>query len=239
MAVAPPSNMDSLRAQYLAFMQASANPMPLKQVLEIGKLNPVDEGPIDTLFFLFRENLKNTIRQKNVFGLLDAVDENIKNGFGDDNGFAAFVTQWALDKPETAADSKLWQILAEVLDLGGVFRDNQRTFLANYVSATWPPDYDGYEYGSIIGSGVRLRSAPNLQSRTIISVSYDVVKILERTEKEETIGGETFPWVKLALLDGKEGFVYGKFLGSPVGYRAGFERKANGKWQMVFLLAGD
>lgn len=232
-------NMDSLRQVYNELMKLRLEPLSIKQVAEKAKLNPVDEAPKDTLFFVFRENLRQVVQEKNVFGLLEAVDEQIKNGFGDNNGFAEFVSLWGLDQPDEAADSEVWQVLGDVLELGGSFSDQGRFFTANYVASNWPAGYEPFESGAIIGSGVRFRSAPTLQSQTIASISYDIVKVIEHSEKEETIGGESHPWIKVALLDGREGFVYGKFLRSPVGYRAGFERKPNGQWQMNFLLAGD
>ena len=232
-------NMDSIRKVYTDLIQLRLEALPLRQVAEKGKLNPVDEAPIDTLFFVFRENLRQLIKDKNVFGLLEAVDEQIMNGFGDNNGFAAFVTQWELDKPEKASESKIWGILEEILALGGSFASQGRSFEANYISSTWPDIYAAAEHAAIAGSGVRFRSAPTLQSKTIASISYDVVKVLEYTEKVETIGGETHPWVKIELLDGREGFVYGKFLRSPIGYRASFSPNQKGVWQMDSLVTGD
>ncbi len=232
-------NMDSIRRAYTDLIQLRLEALPLQQVAEKGKLNPVDEAPTDTLFFVFRENLRQLVKDKNVFGLLEAVDEDIKNGFGDNNGFAEFVTLWELDKPEKAAASKIWSILEEVLALGGSFLALPGSFEANYVSSTWPATYEPFDHAAIIGSGVRFRTSPTLQSKTIASISYDIVKVLEYTDKEETIGGETHPWVKIAMLDGREGYVYGKFLRSPVGYRSTFSINDKGLWQMDSLLSGD
>lgn len=232
-------NMDSIRRVYTDLIQLSLETLPPKQVAEKGKLNPVDEAPADTLFFVFRENLRQLVKDKNVFGLLEAVDEQIKNGFGDNNGFAEFVTLWELDKPEKAAESKIWDILEEILALGGSFLAMPGGFEANYVSSTWPAAYESSDHAAIVGSGVRFRTSPTLQSKTIASISYDIVKVLEYTEKEETIAGETHPWVKIAMLDGREGYVYGKFIRSPLGYRASFGINGKGQWQMNSLLSGD
>ena len=38
--------------------------------------------------------------------------------------------------------------------------------------------------------------------------------------------------------DGKEGFMASRYIKSPIGYRAGFE-KVNGRWRIFFFLAGD
>ena len=55
-------NMDSIRRVYTELIQLRLEALPLKQVAEKGKLNPVDEAPADTLFFVFRENLRQLIK---------------------------------------------------------------------------------------------------------------------------------------------------------------------------------
>ena len=85
-----------------------------------------------------------------------------------------------------------------------------------------------------------MRSEPSLNARILKSLSYNIVKVLQVVnDKQETIGGETHPWVKIQLPESAlEGFVYGKYLRSPIDYRIGFEK--NGRnWQISFFVAGD
>jgi hypothetical protein len=201
----------------------------------------VDEAPKDTSFFIFREQLIRAVERRDVFHLMDVIHPEIKVDFGGAAGVADFVSVWELESPEKAKSSRVWSILKKVLDNGGTFTDGGKLFIAPYTYAIWPDDYDAFEYVAITGSGVRLRSAPNLQSQTLTMISYHVVKRLETTSREETIGGETYPWEKVQLPgdDGQEGYVYGKYVASSIDFRAAFEKQANGKWLMSFLVAGD
>lgn len=45
-------------------------------------------------------------------------------------------------------------------------------------------------------------------------------------------------WVHIKLAAGRTGFVDRRFLRSPVDYRVNFA-KLDGRWQLVFFLAGD
>ncbi|MCB0629335.1 MAG: SH3 domain-containing protein [Saprospiraceae bacterium] len=230
---------DSLRQLYFHLLAAKRDTLPAVFIGEAGKLYPVDEALTDTSFFIFREQFLYAIRKKELFRLMDVIHPDIKVDFGGAGGVADFVQTWELDSPEKAANSRIWGILEKVLENGGAFTDGHTQFIAPYIFATWPQDSDAFEYWAITGSGVRLRSAPSLQSSTITMVSYDIVKYLETTEKQETIAGETHPWVKVELADGKQGYVYGKYAASSIDYRTAFERQPSGKWLMTFLVAGD
>ena len=229
-------NTDSIRDLYLQYYAALEDTFPKQQHVEKGKLYPVDEAPLDTAFFVFRESLKKVIAEKDVFGLLDVVDKDIKVSFGGENGLADFVTIWNLDTKQP--DSlEIWKALESVLSQGGVFKNGRKAFYAPYYYATWPSEYEAYDYGVIAGSGVRMRETPSLNSRIVKTVSHNIVTILEEKEPQE-IGGEVHPWVKVEGLDGTQGYVYGKFVGYPISFRAGFESKPEG-WRMVFFVAGD
>lgn len=234
-------NQDSIRQLFHQLMAAKEDTLPLNPVYEAGKIYPVDEGPKDTAFFVFREQLLNAVRRREVFSLMDVIHPEIKVDFGGGTGVADFVSTWELESPEKAKNSRVWNILERVLENGGTFEDGGKMFVAPYVYAIWPDDFDAFEYVAITGSGVRLRSAPNLKSQTLTMVSYDVVKRLETSPIEETIGGETYPWEKIQLAgeDGPEGFIFGKYIASSIDFRAGFERQGNGRWLLTFLVAGD
>lgn len=230
---------DSLRQVYLARIKPAAERLPEQQIKEEGKLYPVDEGPRDTGFFVFREWLLDAVRGKDVLYLMSVVDPQIKCSFGEDNGTAAFVKQWGLDVPAKSGNSEIWAVLEQILTGGGVFENQGKSFTAPYLFATFPEQLDGIDYGAITGSGVRLRSQPDLGSEIVQTISYDIVKVLEETPQKDTIGGDAFPWYKVRMNSGKEGYVFGKFFGRPIGYRAAFEQKPNKTWMMTLLIAGD
>lgn len=225
---------DSLYQHYLA---EKPNEYPTKAILEKGKLYPADAAPLDSSFLIYRGKLLDAVRNKNLIALLPLIDQNIKCSFGGCQGKAGFAEMWELDQPDQIAASPLWLTLEQILVEGGAF-DNGDFFTAPYIYANWPDAYDAFDYGAIAGRMVRMRAEPRLGTSIVTNLTYDIVKVLDADGPEETINGETYPWVKLETLDGKSGHVWGKFVASSIDFRAGFEQKA-GDWKMTFLVAGD
>lgn len=237
--IAPTGISNELKAQYEQYYQAIEKPFPTTCIAELNKVNPADAAPLDTVFFVFREQLKEIVAEKNIFKLLKHVDQNIKIGFGAENGLQAFIVAWDLSSEEKIPDSELWPTLADVLNLGGLFNGQGNYFEAPYLDQCYPHDKDAFETGAVIGAGVRMRAGPNLDTKVLKNLSYDILDYIETTPIELKIGNETHPWIKVKTQDGIEGFIYGKFYRSPIDYRVGFEKKPNGEWKIVSLLAGD
>lgn len=232
---------DSITQVYQKYHGQLENVYPISCRPERGKVNPADAALQDTLFFVFREQLKSVVADKDIFSLLPHVGEQIKTGFGAENGLQSFIQMWELDSPEKIPQSKLWSTLETVLNLGGQFHTygQSKSFEAPYLGPCWPADAEPYEYGAVMGAGVRLRSAPSLNTQILKTLSYDLVKYIETTPIEETIGGESHPWIKVQLVDGTEGFLYGKFYRSPLDFRVVFQQTSSGEWKISSLLAGD
>jgi len=237
---APVSNvtMDSLRAQYAHYSQETLNDFPAQQTIESGKLYPVDEARLDTSFFVFRGKLLDIVREKNTVQLIPLIAPDIKADFGGADGLAGFVKIWELGNQRKSADSEVWETLEQVLTQGGVFSQNRTFFTAPYTFATFSDRYDAFTHGIVAGGGVRMRVSPSLSSRVEKVLTHEVVEVIDYNGPEQTINGETFPWVKIRTLDGKDGYTWGKFVVSSIDFRAGFAKR-KGKWQMVFLVAGD
>ncbi|MEQ8705944.1 MAG: SH3 domain-containing protein [Phaeodactylibacter sp.] len=229
---------DSLRTLYQKLSAMHTDTLPLRQIQEQHKLYAVDEAPLDTAFYVFREQLLQAVRQYDVFALLDAVDKDIEVSGAKEPGVAGLVTYYGLT-PSAADSLPIWQIMENLLLEGGTFSENGRAFTAPYYAATWPKQYAADEYAVINGSGVRIRSAPNLNSSIVKTVSYELVKYLETTDQTEEIGDEEYPWAAIELSGGQKGFVYGKFVARANGYRARFERTGPQQWAMTQLLHGD
>lgn len=227
-------NKDSLYQYYLS---QPPNDFPTKAVFEKGKLYPEDGASLDTSFFIYRGQMLEAVGKKDFLALLPMLDKNIKCSFGTCEGKAGFAELWQLDNPEKVAASELWPILERVLTNGGAF-DQENRFVAPYIFSNWSESYDAFEYGLIAGGGVRMRASPDLGSKILKNLSHDIVKILDTQGPDETIGGETFPWIQVETLDGTMGYVWGKFVASSIDFRAGFEKDAEG-WGMTFFLAGD
>jgi hypothetical protein len=202
-----------------------------------GKLYPVDEASQDASFLEFREKLAEAIKNRDKDYILSILDPDIKNSFGGDGGIEEFKSLWKLDESE----SELWNELLAVLTLGGAFGEylGGTSFEAPYVSASWPDEYDAYEYMAIVGENVSVRLEPSLSATVIDALSYDIVKrvyVLCSVLGEIKADGHT--WMLIITPDGKAGFVSRKYLRSAIDYRAYFS-KTDGKWFMACFIAGD
>lgn len=229
---------DSLRSLYRKYAAEPVNEFPAQQVYEKGKVYPVDEAPLDTSFFIFRGKLLDIVRQRDIIQLIPFIATDIKADFGGNDGIEGFVQIWGLKNQRKAADSEVWPTLQRVLTRGGVFSENRTFFTAPYTFATFPDEYDAFTHAVIAGGGVRMRVSPSLSSRVEKVMSHEIVEVVDRNGPEQTIGGETHRWVQIRTLDGKDGHTWGKFVVSPIDFRAGFAKR-QGKWKLVFLVAGD
>ncbi len=235
---------DSLRkamldAKQLADEKASSLGLPSKSVREVGKLNPVDEGQRSASFRAFRKDLLEIIKNKDMDGLMNIVDKEVKIDFGSDSGKEAFKKKWKLDtKPQK---SLIWQELRNVVELGGTFDNKDQTvFTAPYIFTSFPQGYGDAEYGAITGQGVRVRNEPSRGARQVGQLSYDVVLLLEDPAPiTEYIGKERHPWVKIQMPNTNEvAYVYGKYVRTQLDYRASFEKQGD-TWKMFYFVAGD
>ena len=228
---------DSLGYWYQHFIATREDWYPEDVVSEKGKVYAVDEAIKDTTFFVFREKLRAAVEQKDVFFIMENISEKVESGFEGEEGVAAFVQNWRLGDSESVKKSRLWPILERILKDGGTFFDNNNQFLAPYLVATFPQDFDPQIFGAVLGSGVRLRKDPNTKGPVLQMVSNEVVEIIEvLNDQKETIQGETYPWVFIKLLDGTEGYVWGKFIGKANGYKVVFKKEPD--WKIQAITAG-
>lgn len=227
-------SQDSMRVLYLERIKKQEAPFPTQQILEKDKLYPVDEAPLDTSFFVFREQLKDAVQKKDIFFLLDKIDENIIIG-EQLQGLSSFAQHWELTSEAAMLESSLWEVLDQLLHSGGVFNEFGNQFLAPYYFATYPEEERSAQAGLILGAGVRMRSAPELNSKILKNLTHDRVQIMETTAEQTTINEESFPWVKLRTKDQTEGYVWGKFVGQPLQAQLVF-KKTNRGWKVVRLI---
>jgi hypothetical protein len=206
------------------------------------KLLPVDEAPNDPSFLVFRKELITAIERKDLQFVQSILDPGIRNTFGDDGGVKEFFEIWKPEQP----DSPLWTGLKIILSMGGTFEEyeGKRSFCAPYVFSAWErieknlPDADSaFTHAAIVGENVELRRSPDAAAEVVATLAYDVVKVdYEKSIRERN--KETFAWVKLTTLDGKDGYVLAQHVRSPIDYRACFE-KSGDRWRMTALIAGD
>lgn len=196
----------------------------------------VDEGKTDASFNAFREKLISAVKKRDAKYLISQLDRNIKVSFGGDDGIEDFKRFWKINSP----NSKVWDELLPVLTNGGKFFTEGRTkmFSAPYSFSNFPEDLDAFEHSVIFGNNVNLRETPNLQSKVITMLSYNVVKVDFQNSVTDGKAEPTYLWLKVETLGGKKGFVNAQFVRSPIDYRAIFEKKGR-VWKMTAFVAGD
>lgn len=190
------------------------------------RLPPVDQCSAAPRFMAFKRQLAEVIARKDVTGLFDLTDEKIQLNFGGDSGRKAMRRVWGLDKPAT---SKLWAELSEVMRLGCAVTE-QGVAVAPSMIETLPKAADAFETVVAVKAAI-LRATPDEKARPIEMLSWDL--LTARDGIDATSG-----WTKVALKDGRTGFVRSSALRSPIDYRATFELKA-GQWRMTAFVAGD
>ena len=216
--------MNPLRHSLFALVMLTALATP--QAHAQREFRPLDEAVMQPDFFSFRAQLLSTLARRDTPALLEVVHRNVKNSFGGNDGINEFKKTWALHK----RDSRLWEVLATVLALGGSFTGDA-AFHAPYVFSRWPADVDAFGNVAVVGSEVRVRASASRSAESIATLNFAIV---ERAEPSATGSA----WVAVRLPGGRVGFIDRRFVRGPVDYRAIFT-KADGKWMLSALIAGD
>jgi hypothetical protein len=193
------------------------------------KLLPVDEAQQDPSFVAFRDSLLAAVRRHDTKALLAALDPKIRTSFGAGGGIEGFRRQW---KPE-AADSKIWNVLEDVLSHGGTFGKDgaATTFWAPYWYSAYPEDQDAFETYAVIGSNVAMRERPDAGAPVVATLDHDIVRVVPSKEHAG--------WRQFTTFDGRKGWLAERDVRSPIGYRAGFSKDKSGRWTMNALVSGD
>ena len=197
---------------------------------------PSDEGPSDASFVAFRKKLVAAVKDRDSSFIYGILDKDVKLSFGGDEGIADFKRIWKIENSK----SEFWSEFRTAISNGGAFhKDTQKkTFCAPYYFMKFPADLDVFDHQLIFGKNVNLRSGPNLDARVITRLSYNVVTINPEQSADDAKTRGNYTWIKVKTLGGKSGFVSAKYVKSPVGYRACFE-KSGGRWRMTAFIAGD
>jgi hypothetical protein len=214
---------------------------PAKGLPPEGQFKPIDEADQVPGFKAFRDKLLEAVDKQDLKFVLDHVDEQIKCGFGGDAGKANFIKIWNLDAK--SGKSELWKTLKPVLELGGTWqKGGGKTFYAPcYFDREVPGNPDPFMMLFTIGENVRVREKPDVDAPVIDELNWEVVLTANSNDEklvDQTINGETHTWEHITTPRGKSGYVFGKYLRSPIDYRGSFSPK-KGTWVLDFLGSGD
>ncbi|WP_157271216.1 hypothetical protein [Azohydromonas aeria] len=152
---------------------------------------PVDEAVRDADFFAFRARLQAALARRDAAAVLAVVHPHVRNGFGGDDGAAAFRRRW---KPE-GRDSRLWETLAGALALGGSFMGPDG-FAAPYVYSAWPQEIDPFEHVALLGPRVPVHMEPAAAAPVLATLDSAIVPLAAPLEPEAA-------WVAVRLPDGR------------------------------------
>ena len=210
----------------------------MTQISIPNKLLSVDEAAHDPSFLAFRTALQQAIRRRDAKFLIGVLDNYIKLSFGDDSGIERFIEMWDPYSPQ----STIWRELGDVLSLGGTFgygKYSRDTFCAPYVFGLSGQLGDVWD-AVIVGNNVQAHAQPSNSSPVITVFSYDVVKLgpYDPNPVTEKIGEFSYPWKQIRLAGQRTGYVYGRYVRSPLDYRAAF-KKIDGAWKLTVFVKGD
>ncbi|MGH7471211.1 MAG: hypothetical protein ACRENP_24950 [Longimicrobiales bacterium] len=207
--------------------------IPAAPVADSGaaKLLPVDEA--DSAFAEFRRRALRALQQRDTAFLYGMLAPEIKNSFGGDDSIAGFKRIWKMDRP---AASQVWQALTRVLTLGGTMQG--ATFTAPYVFARWPDGIDPFQHVAVTDENVAAYAQPDPTTEVMGRLSHSILPVAEWQGLADS--GIPLPtaFARVRLPDGRNAWVRGAQVYSPVGWRAFFERR-NDRWVMTLFVAGD
>ena len=192
------------------------------------KLLPVDEADRDPTLVKFRTALLAAVERRDVKYVVARADPKVRLSFGDDMGRKTF-SRWLKGEEEWQGEA-YWRELEMVLKLGGVFTA-EGEFCTPYLSCMdvpGCPDCDPFEMVFAVSEASRVYAQPHPNATIVAELSYNVLKIAE----------DHYPWYKVWLPDGSDGFATGPDFRSPVDYRAGLSKKS-GRWRIRSFIAGD
>lgn len=207
--------------------------------LQNGNFEPIDQASLNPHFLTFRDSLVRALEEEDTQFLLDHIGNKIAMSFDMEQDKSEFIANWNLD--DTTTTSSIWKVLMETVQTGGLFSSSEFNFFICPYTFLLDVE-DPYMQKAIVGTEVRIRDRPGLGSTVLGSLNYEVVETLplnpDDSLVEETIGGETHSWEKVKTSRGIIGYVYGKFLKSPLDFRAFFTFQQD-KWILTTFVAGD
>jgi hypothetical protein len=206
------------------------------------KFPPINDIGKDKSLVAFVNQLKVAVKKKDKAFLLAALDENVMNGFGGDGGIAEFKEYWHWPQDTIS----VWHHLEHLLGLGGAFTtdepkepNSRYIFVFPYLCNLDLKDGDDYfQAGVITGENVNIRAKPDLKAKVITQLTHDVIWYEGRNHGKNRVGDPE--WYLIETLDHKKkGWVFWKYVYSPLDYRLFLFKDKKGVWKISTFVAGD
>ncbi|AFY81617.1 SH3 domain-containing protein [Oscillatoria acuminata] len=214
-----------------------------------GRLILEDEAVPGSDFYQFRTQLREAVQNRNPEFVGSIVPET-----GLALGFSVPRTRENLNLDDPQA--RFWLILEKAVAIGCSPAENPPAYNLDAGSEIWvcpnvaqafarqvppPPSAEGVsgqlERVVVVGENVNARSQPSVDSEAIATLSNEVVQLDRSRQLPETFD-PIDSWTAIRLQDDREGYVYNRYVYSPLESRALFG-KINGEWQLLAMPGGD
>ncbi|WP_418499055.1 SH3 domain-containing protein [Flagellimonas sp.] len=182
----------------------------------------------------FLTELTLAVGKKDKDFILSHMDPNVLSSFGGNGGIDELKEYWDFEKEHTT----FWDELENILLIGGAkYEDGSGSYSIPYTFSDWPNEFDAFEHYLILGTHVNVRSAPSTENSKVLGqLSYRIVKLNQSPQDNSESESQ---WFNISTIDGKlTGYVHGKYLVSPVGYRMVLTKSTKG-WVISSFVAGD
>ncbi|KIL40149.1 hypothetical protein SD70_15900 [Gordoniibacillus kamchatkensis] len=199
-----------------------------------------DDSRQDESLRAFLQQLNQTVKTKNADALLKAVDDNITVELLPHTvaGKAAFIEDWSLSGD--SGNSKVWEVLSQLIISGGRLQDGQYSMPGGYYmdnSAVQADSRHTFLISFVAGSHLELYGEPDLQAQN--RSALDDEEVVQEWISDEVLPvdleGQTYRWVQVSTMTGKNGYVPSKFLHSDASYRLRLAKGADGVWKIALL----
>lgn len=211
---------------YLTLLILFINIPSFSQINTYGKIMPFDDSKNDASFYSFVTELKRELGNRNKEFIYSILDPSIEVSFGMESGISGFKSIWKLDNP----DSDFWNIFTKLINLGFV-RYNEGGY--NFPYYWGSKQLENFECDAIIAINPNLNvySSMSTESKIIGILSYDITKGYSSVNGNEE-------WYEIDVSNSRKGYIKGEDARAICDYRGGFIYK-NGKWVLIWFLAGD
>ncbi|MEO6131469.1 MAG: SH3 domain-containing protein, partial [Saprospiraceae bacterium] len=174
----------------------------------------------------FVTDLKKAIADRDQKWITQALADDAESGFDSENSKTAFIYTWSIDNDS----SDFWLMVSRVINMGGIFlhdtadHTGRFQFVFPYAYAIdLNSDDEYYNIGLITGNHVNLRATPDLKSKVVALLNYDMVRFM--TNEPEG----------LQITSGTNG------LGEPEWYKVetyGKDKRGWISWKFVYTMMG-
>lgn len=214
-----------------------------------GRLILEDEAVPGSDFYQFRTQLREAVQNRNAEFVGSIVPE-----IGLVIGFSVPRTRENLNLEDPQA--RFWLILEKAVAIGCSPAENPPAYNIDAGSEIWvcpnvaqafarqvptPNSEEGVSWQIervvVVGENVNARSQPTIDSESIATLSNEVVQLDRDRQLPETFD-PIDSWTAIRLPDDREGYVYNRYVYSPLESRALFG-KINGEWQLLAMPGGD